>query len=119
MPMFIFLPETCRKIVGDHSVPPPRTSANVTDHIRFANRARQGIVVDEEKMNKLRQNYKFTVPNPLSTIKILADPESAMILFAAGLALACFYALQTALSEVFKTQYGFNQIQTALMVRSP
>ncbi|EMC95662.1 hypothetical protein BAUCODRAFT_34431 [Baudoinia panamericana UAMH 10762] len=115
IPLVLFLPETCRKIVGDGSVPPPWSSMNITDTIRFNNRAKKGILVDEAKKAELRQNFRLTIPNPLSTLVVLADFESALILMATGLALACFYAISTGASVVFGTLYGFDDLYISLM----
>lgn len=115
IPLAIFLPETCRKIVGDGSVPPPWTSDNFADRLRFKNREKRGIPVDEEKKAELRKNYRISIPNPIGTLVVLSDFESALILFATGLGLACFYAISTGASVAFKSVYGFDELQISLM----
>lgn len=115
VPLALFLPETCRKIVGDGSIPPPRSSWNISDHIRFKNRAKKGIPVDEQKLRELRKNYKLSIPNPIATLKVLADLETSLILVATGLGLACFYAISTGASTVFHETYGFDDLQVSLM----
>ena len=115
VPFFLFLPETCRNIVGDGSFPPPWSSANLTDHFRFKKRAKQGKVVNEQKLAELRKNYKIVIPNPISTLRILADFEAAMLLVGGGLAVACFYAISTGVSTVFSSGYGFDELHVSLM----
>ncbi|USW56623.1 Putative major facilitator superfamily, MFS transporter superfamily [Septoria linicola] len=115
VPLFLFLPETCRNIVGDGSVPPPWSSWNLTDSIRFKHRAKRGIKVDEEKLAELRKNYKLTVPNPMSTLVAMTDLETALILLATGLAMACFYALSTGISDLFSKNYGFDELHVSFM----
>ena len=115
VPLLLFLPETCRKVVGDGSIPPPALNMNLTDEIRHTRRARAGISVDEKKKEELRKNYKLTFPNPLKTLVVLADVESAIVLFGAGLALADFYAISTGASTAFRRIYGFNDLQVSLM----
>lgn len=115
VPLFLFLPETCRSVVGDGSIPPPKLNWNLTDNIRHANRAKAGLKVNEEKQEKLRQNYQLRFPNPLSTLVVLTDLESALILIASGLSLACFYAISTGASTAFRNVYGFDDLQVALM----
>lgn len=115
LPLALFLPETGRKLVGDGSVPPPWTSANFSDHWRHQRRAKQGIHVDQAKLADLRRNYRLTVPNPLSTLKVLSDFESALLLVSVGAGLACFYAVSTGASEAFSTLYGFSDLQVSLM----
>ncbi|KAF2773603.1 MFS general substrate transporter [Teratosphaeria nubilosa] len=115
IPFALFLPETCRKIVGDGSVPPPWTSANLTDKWRFQNRAKRGIEVDLEKEAELRKNYKISAPNPVGTLIVLADFETAIILISIGLAFSCFYALSTGASVAFGRLYGFDDLYVSLM----
>lgn len=83
--------------------------------IRHRNRAAANLPVNKEKQAELQKNYKLSIPNPLSTLVILLDREAAPALIATGLAFACFYAISTGASESFKSIYGFNQIQIALM----
>ncbi|WPH00569.1 Hypothetical protein R9X50_00339900 [Acrodontium crateriforme] len=115
IPFALFLPETCRKIVGDGSVPPPWTSDNLTDRVRFKNREKKGIPVDEKKKAELRKNYRITIPNPIATLVVLSDFESALIMFATGLGVACFYAISTGASVAFRSVYGFNELQISLI----
>lgn len=115
VPLLLFLPETCRKVVGDGSVPPPTLNMNIIDKIRHANRAKSGIPLDKEKLEEYRKNYKLTFPNPLKTLVVLADVESAIVLLGAGLALADFYAISTGASTAFRKVYGFNDLEVSLM----
>lgn len=113
--LFLFLPETCRKVVGDGSVPPPPLNNSVTDIIRYRRRKRRGIEVDEVKLAELRKNYRFRLPSPVPTFRVVLDPETAIVLLTLGLQLAVFYALMTGATSSFQRIYNFNQIQTALM----
>ncbi|KAI5208618.1 citrate synthase [Aureobasidium subglaciale] len=115
IPLFLFFPETCRNVVGDGSIPAPKLSWNLTDKIRHANREKAGLRVDEAKQEELRKNYRLTFPNPLTTLVVLADLESALILIASGLTLSCFYAVSTGASTAFRSVYGFDDMQVALM----
>ncbi|THY72883.1 citrate synthase, partial [Aureobasidium pullulans] len=115
IPLFLFFPETCRNVVGDGSIPAPKLNWNITDNIRHANREKAGLKVDEKKQEELRKNYRLTFPNPLSTLVVLTDLESALILIASGLTLACFYAVSTGASTAFRSVYGFDDMQVALM----
>ena len=115
VPLFLFLPETCRKIVGDGSVPPPWSSWNLSDSIRFKHRAKKGIEVDDKKLAELRKNYKITFPNPISTLVVLTDLETALILLATGLAMSCYYALSTGISDSFSNLYGFDELHVSFM----
>lgn len=113
--LFLFLPETCRKVVGDGSVPPPVLNWSVSDYIRHRRRRKHGIRVDEEKMAELRKNYKFQIPNPLPTLMVALDKETALLLLATGIGYSCFYAIMTGATTSFQEDYKFSNIQVALM----
>ena len=115
IPFLLFFPETGRKVVDDGSIPPPRLNWNLFDHLRHANRAKKGLHPDPQKLKDLRSNYHLEFPNPLPSLKILIDLESALILSCTGMGLACFYAISTGASASFRDIYGFNDIQIALM----
>ncbi|KAI4727509.1 citrate synthase [Aureobasidium sp. EXF-10728] len=115
IPLFLFFPETCRDVVGDGSIPAPTLNWNLTDKLRHENRAKAGLVVDAHKQDQLRKNYRLKFPNPLSTLVVLTDLESALILIASGLTLSCFYAVSTGASTAFRSVYGFDDMQVALM----
>jgi len=115
IPILLFLPETCRKIVGDGSFPPPWTSANLTDSIRFKNRVKKGVEVDQVRAAELRKNHGLVIPNPIGTLVVLADFESALLLLTTGFGIACFYAISTGASKIFHDLYGFNDFYVSLM----
>jgi multidrug resistance protein len=94
IPLILFLPETCRNVVEDGSIPPPFLSTNITDTYRHKKRAKAGIIVDEEKRRRLHEKNKFRLPNPFSAVKVLLDLESALLLIATGLGLGSFYAIR-------------------------
>jgi predicted MFS family arabinose efflux permease len=71
--------------------------------------------VDEAKVSELRKNHKLSIPNPIGTIIVLGDLESALVLVAVGLPIACFYAISTGASKAFNALYGFNQLEVSLM----
>lgn len=94
IPLILFMPETCRQVVDNGSIPPPLLSRNITDTIRHRRRAQKGLKVNEEKRVEIAAKYHFRFPNPLSTLRVLLDPESAMLLIATGLGIGCFYAIR-------------------------
>ncbi len=81
---FLFLPETCRKVVGDGSIPPPKLNQSLTSIIRERRRIRAGITVDAAQQEAVRKDYRLRFPNPLSTLVIAGDKESGLILSAAA-----------------------------------
>lgn len=111
----LFLPETCRKVVGDGSIPPPRLNQSLTGIIRERRRIKAGIIVDATQQEAVRKNYRLRFPNPLSTLVIAGDKESALILFCGGLLVAIMYATTTGIPYLFGKIYGFDELQLGLV----
>ena len=115
MLFLLFLPETCRKVVGNGSIPPPLLNQSLTDIIRQRNRVKAGDVVDAAQLESVRKNYHLAVPNPLSTLIIAADKEPALILFVGGLIVALFYAVNVGIPSQFADIYGYNELELGLV----
>ena len=112
---FLFHPETCRKVVGDGSIAPPKLNQSLTGIIRERRRIRAGVAVDEAQQEAVRKNYRLKFPNPLSTLLIAGDKESGLILFCSGLLVAILYATTTAIPYLFGKIYHFNELQLGLV----
>ncbi|OBT91045.1 hypothetical protein VE02_00083 [Pseudogymnoascus sp. 03VT05] len=115
VPLLLFMPETCRAVVDDGSIPPPRWSRNFTDTIRHRNRARRGLVVDKVKQEQIRERYRIGFPNPLATLRVVSDKATAIILICTGVGIGCFYAISTGAATAFNKHYNFNPLQISLM----
>lgn len=113
--VLLFLPETCRKVVGDGSIPPPKLNQSLTGIICVRNRAKAGILVDAAQQEAVRKNYKLSFPNPVSTLKIATDKEAALILFCSGLIVSLLYAATTGIPSQFSKIYGFDGLQLGLV----
>jgi multidrug resistance protein len=111
----LFLPETCRKVVGDGSIPPPPLNNSVADKIRHRIRKKKGLASDPDKEAEVRKNYSLRFPSPVPTMKVVLDFETSVILIPTGLLFAGFYAVMTGASTSFHKIYKFNDIQGALM----
>lgn len=94
VPLLLFMPETCRSVVDDGSIPPPRWSRNFTDTVRHRNRAKRGLVMDRAKQEEIRERYRIGFPNPLATLRVVADLATVIILVCTGVGIGCFYAIR-------------------------
>ncbi|KAL5345110.1 hypothetical protein ACLOAV_010065 [Pseudogymnoascus australis] len=115
VPLLLFMPETCRSVVDDGSIPPPRWSRNFTDTVRHRNRARRGLVVDRVKQKEIRERYRIGFPNPLATLRVVGDLATAIILICTGVGIGCFYAISTGAATAFSKHYIFNPLQVSFM----
>ena len=94
IPLIFIMPETCRNVVDNGSIPPPFFSRNITDVLRHKHRTQRGLNLNVAKQAEIAKKYRFRLPNPLSTLKVLLDLESAILLISTGLGIGCFYAIR-------------------------
>lgn len=106
-----FLPETCRKVVGDGSLPKPMMNMSAWDALKTVRRR----AYDPQNRMPLHGECRLSDINPLSPLKAFGDIESLIVLIASALILACMYAMGTVFSDIFGRLYGFNTLQVSLM----
>ncbi len=115
VPLLLFLPETCRAVVGNGSIPPPILNMWLSDYRRRKSRKEQGAEAEQEKSQMQRGHPKLRMPNPWPTLKIVGNVESFLVLLTNAFARASFYAITTDASASFHDIYGFNDIQVSLI----
>ncbi|KAL9057248.1 MAG: hypothetical protein Q9162_002452 [Coniocarpon cinnabarinum] len=122
VPLILFYPETCRKVVGNGSIPPP-----------LWNRDLIGIIKDRRQRNKLpplqrTESYhsaksaraamtakrKIGFPNPLNTLKLLLYKDVAMLLLYNCLVYTAFYDVNASIPYLFGQIYGFDELKIGL-----
>ncbi|OIW34840.1 multidrug resistance protein [Coniochaeta ligniaria NRRL 30616] len=100
----LFLPETCRNVVGNGSIPPPK-------YLRLPSR----IVMCHWSKDNGVARYKWQIPNPLRSIRILLRKDNAVVMLAAGLLYLVYTCNCTSLSVLFVEIYGLKQWQISLV----
>ncbi|CAD6586572.1 MAG: hypothetical protein ASARMPRED_002763 [Alectoria sarmentosa] len=113
--MVIFLPESCRAVVGNGSTPPPILNLSVYGFLRRSPRSLQGSDARQHQPQTESGNSKTLASNLWSTLKIAADLNSFLVLLTNAFARATFYSITTDASAAFHTIYGFNDIRVSLM----
>ena len=112
VPLLLFFPETCRKIVGDGSIRPAKWNMSLLTAWHLRRNARAG--ADPKGEQDPPRKPPLKVPNPLATLTIIFEKEVGLVLASAGLAFGAYYAVSSALPSEFEDIYGFNDIQIAL-----
>ena len=74
-PLALFMPETCRKIVGDGSIPPPKLNRCVTNALHERKAVREGKPILWDKRDELARTRHLQFPNPLSVLRLLLQKE--------------------------------------------
>jgi MFS family permease len=97
IPLLLFMPETCRVIVGDglkEGLGPPDYA-------------------ERDALAKKRDPLRF--PNPLDTLVVAIEKEGFFILFFAGIVYAGFYAILSGMPSQLNQIYGFDELKVGLM----
>ena len=114
LPMAFFYPETCRKIVGDGSIPPPRWNKCYTNVLRERRAIREGKDIQYDKRDELAKTRRIRFPNPLATIGLLLQRECGFALLYSGILSTTFYITLALVPSQFARIYQFNELRIAL-----
>ena len=107
----ILVPETCRSIVGNGSIPPPalnRTLFQVYQRSKTPNLRESDVL----RPHISKQPIRF--PNPLTSLKICLEKEAGILLLYAGIISAGLATITTGLPSQFHDIYHFNDLQIGL-----
>lgn len=126
VPLALFFPETCRSVVGDGSVEPPKWNRCLWDMIRRKKKSQEDEVEEgkasppDNKQAEDQQAEKGATKRRrkvdiFGTLTIIRDPETAIILFYMGLIYAGFYAISTTLTVQFHAIYGLSSTLQGLL----
>ncbi|KAH6871770.1 major facilitator superfamily domain-containing protein [Thelonectria olida] len=99
--IFIFLPETCRSVVGNGSISPPWWNMSLIGYLK---QRRQGDVRAEPEMLSRRR------PNPFTTLKILAEKEAGIILGFSSLMYGGYYLVVATLSTQLTDRFRCSSV---------
>lgn len=106
----IFFPETCRKVVGDGSVPPAGYNQSLITYLNQRKMTKAGHPPNYEERDALAKARQVHFPSPLSTLRIIAEKETALILFYMSLVYAGYYAISTTIATQFAIIYGYSDL---------
>lgn len=115
VPFLLFFPETCRKIVGNGSIPPPELNHSLPSYLRERKLKKQGVIAGLEKRDELAKHRHLRFPNPLSTLKIIFTKGAGLILLSNAILFSCYYMVSASLPSQFALHYGLNDVQISLI----
>lgn len=102
----MFVPETCRRLVGNGSIACSGWSMSLNNYRRTKSATTAETTEHVER--------KFQFPNPLSTLKVCLDKEAGLILLSAGLLFAALAAIASGIPAQFQAAFHFNDLQVGL-----
>jgi len=114
------LPETCRKIVENGSIPPQGWNRSVWNFVedRKIRRRGEGDTTDElerqQRKHELAAKRNLAIPNPLKALLIIVEKDVALIMLFTSLMVTGFYMIMVPIPSVFGDIYKFNQLQIGL-----
>ncbi|KAF2009885.1 MFS general substrate transporter [Aaosphaeria arxii CBS 175.79] len=108
----VFLPETCRNVVGNGSIPATGLNQSVIGYIQQRKNRNSG--GETESTITPAEKRKFVMPNPLLTLKILGEKESCIVLLYNGLFFTGLMVTTASIPDLFKTNYGLDELKVGL-----
>ncbi|KAI1028610.1 hypothetical protein LB503_002642, partial [Fusarium chuoi] len=108
IPYILFVPETCRQVVGNGSVSATGWNRTVMEWL-----SRQKDQTEHQSQPR-PQKRDFHLPNPLPTLVICLQKDMSMILLFNAILFASIFMVLTTASTSFVEQYGLSQIQVGL-----
>ncbi len=114
--LLLLFPETCRKVVGNGSIPPPRLSRTFLNYRDEKKRRRAGETIDFSKRDELAAQRGLKIPNPiLATLVMVAELETGLLLVFMGLLYAGLYAIFAGIPSQISAIYHFDNTELGLV----
>jgi MFS family permease len=115
-PLALFFPETCRKIVEDGSVPPPKLNRCVTNIVHDRRAVKKGTPIPWEKHDELgtRRGRRLRFPNPFLVLRLIFQKQCGPALLFIALVCCGLYSTVALIPSQFGRIYGFNVLQISL-----
>ncbi|KAF1979081.1 MFS general substrate transporter [Bimuria novae-zelandiae CBS 107.79] len=114
IPIALFFPETCRKVVGNGSVPPQKWNRCWTNTWYERRAISQGKEIASAQRAELAKSRKTTFPNPLAPVMLLLQKECGFALLYSSILACSFYAVLALIPSQFSRIYDFNELQVSL-----
>lgn len=108
VPLVVFFPETCRRIVGDGSVQARGWNRSVFNWWKG-----RGHTLEDENNGEPRRP-KITFPNPLGTLRLLFHRPTGFVLLANGIIYASYYSVTAGLPAQFHELYNLQDLGIGL-----
>ncbi|KIN05268.1 hypothetical protein OIDMADRAFT_39592 [Oidiodendron maius Zn] len=104
----LIIPETCRNIVGNGSVPPQRWNISLISYLHRRKQRKAGL---PELTTTISRKFR---PSIISSLYIIFSKEAFLLMFLGGLLYAGFYILLTSLPSQLVSTFHYNSIQVGL-----
>jgi multidrug resistance protein len=122
VPFVTAFPETGRNVVGNGSIPSQSWNKSFFD-LQAKRQKLKGLTPeqrtrmresDEEARERLASKRELRIPNPLNALRIICQPDAAVLLAFNSINFAAFYDISASLPYLLRRIYGFNELQIGL-----
>lgn len=122
IPFIIVFPETGRNIVGNGSIRPQKWNVSLLSYLstrRAAKRAdglTRTVTRESQQAERIRlaRGRKLHFPNPINTLRVIAEKDVALLLFFNSIVYTAFYDITSSTPSLFAEIYGYNDLQVGL-----
>jgi len=104
----LIIPETCRDIVGNGTIPARGWNMTAMDFVRSRRQPKDLVVSDSAPKRELR------FPNPLNTLRVVLEKDLALLLFYNTMVYLVFILIAATLSTEFADIYHLTDLQVGL-----
>ncbi|KAH0846710.1 putative MFS transporter [Fonsecaea pedrosoi] len=120
VPLALFFPETCRSVVGDGSIEPPKWNRCLTNLSKQQKKSEgesgsEKGTPPEYKPEKEKPSSRRRKWDVFGSLTIVGDPETAILLLYMGIIYAGFYIVSTSLTVQFHIIYGLSSTLQGLL----
>ncbi|KAH6655376.1 major facilitator superfamily domain-containing protein [Truncatella angustata] len=105
-----FLPETCRRIVGNGSTPTSYWNMSLLEYLR---RSKQD-EISATHQSKPRTGPRGARLNPLKSLKLFREKETGLLLLYSGFIYASSYMVLSTFTDQLEEKYGFDTLHISL-----
>jgi len=113
--LFVFLfPETCRAVVGNGSIAAKGVDRSLFTYLQKRRLQNEPATVGDYGLSRTAVKRPFKIPNPLTTLRILGEKESCIVLLYNGLFFTGMMIVSAALPNLFLEAYGLDELKIGL-----
>lgn len=106
-------PETCRKVVGNGSIPPRGISLSLVGYIQQRKRSSSTTQAEaQQQVAAAGKTRKF--PDPLAVLRILREKESGILLVYNALVFSGQMVVTASLPTMLQSTYGYDTLKVGL-----
>ncbi|KAF4448023.1 putative dityrosine transporter [Fusarium austroafricanum] len=103
--IFIFLPETCRSVVGNGSITPPWWNMSLIGYLKQRKQEHIESVVEQPRRKR---------PNPFASLKMVFEKETGLVLGFSALMYGGYYMVLATLSSQLASRFNYSSIVVGL-----